>query len=170
MDANPVPMPGQCQDAPALPSKPEIGLLPCLTRRRVASHGSTRILPAGSDAVEYLLIALKLSVALAILSVWTFRSGRPTPFRGGTATTLSEEFAAYGLPFWFMCVVGVLKVSLALALIAAIWFPRIAQPAAIGLGLLMLGALGMHLKVQDPIQKSLPAIGVLAMCTAIALL
>ncbi len=148
----------------------EIGLLRYTTRRRLMTSRSARISHAGSHAVEYLLIALKLSVALAILSVWTFRSGRPTPFRGGTATNLSEEFAAYGLPFWFMCVVGVIKVSLALALIASLWFPRIAQLAAIGLGLLMLGALGMHLKVQDPIKKSLPAIAILAMCTAIALL
>lgn len=69
-----------------------------------------------------------------------------------------------------MCVVGVLKVSMAVALIAAIWIHRVAQPAAIGLGVLMLGAVVMHLKVKDPIKKSLPALGVLAMCAAIALL
>jgi hypothetical protein len=46
----------------------------------------------------------------------------------------------------------------------------VAQPAAIGLGLLMLGAFVMHLKVKDPINKALPAIAVLAMCAAIALL
>jgi hypothetical protein len=68
-----------------------------------------------------------------------------------------------------MCVVGVLKVSLALALIAAIWVHGVAQPAAIGLGALMLGAFVMHLKVNDPIRKALPSIAVLAMCAAIAL-
>jgi hypothetical protein len=88
----------------------------------------------------------------------------------GNAKSLREEFAAYGLPFWFMCVVGVLKVGLALALIAAIWIHGVAHPAAIGLGVLMLGAFGMHLKVKDPIQKALPSIAVLAMCAAIALL
>jgi hypothetical protein len=81
-----------------------------------------------------------------------------------------EEFAAYGLPFSFMCVVGVLKVGLALALLAAIWIHSVALPAAIGLGLLMLGAFAMHLKVKDPIKKALPSIAVLAMCAAIALL
>ena len=86
--------------------------------------------------MEYILIALQLIVALGILNVWMLRSGKATPFRGGDAKNLREEFAAYGLPFWFMCVVGVLKVGLALALIAAIWFHRMAQPAAIGLGLL----------------------------------
>ncbi|MEI6722149.1 MAG: DoxX family protein, partial [Betaproteobacteria bacterium] len=80
----------------------------------------------------YILIALQLVVGLGILNVWMLRSGQTTPYRGGEAMNLREEFAAYGLPFWFMCVVGVLKVGLALALIAAIWIHRVAQPAAIG--------------------------------------
>ena len=120
--------------------------------------------------MEYFVIALQLVVALGILNVWMLRSGKATLFRGGDAKNLREEFAAYGLPFWFMCVVGVLKVSLAVALIAAIWIHRVAQPAAIGLGVLMLGAFVMHLKVKDPIKKALPSIAVLAMCTAISLL
>ncbi len=120
--------------------------------------------------MENLLIVLQIIVALGILNVWLLRSGKATPFRGGDAKSLREEFAAYGLPFWFMCVIGVLKVGLALALIAAIWKHSIAQPAAIGLGLLMVGAFVMHLKVKDPIKKALPSIAVLAMCAAIALL
>lgn len=120
--------------------------------------------------MEYLAIALQLVVALGILNVWILRPSKATPFRGVDAKNLREEFAAYGLPFWFMCVVGVVKVGLALALIAAIWFHRAAQPAAIGMGLLMLGAFVMHLKVRDPIKKALPSVAVLAMCAAIALL
>ncbi|MDI1318809.1 MAG: DoxX family protein [bacterium] len=120
--------------------------------------------------MPYLLILLQLTVALGILNVWLLRSGRATPYRGGAAKTLREEFAAYGLPFWFMCLVGVLKVGLALALLAALWFRIVVQPAALGLGLLMLGAFVMHLKVKDPVKKALPAIAVLAMCTAIVLL
>jgi hypothetical protein len=120
--------------------------------------------------VQYFLIALQLIVALGILNVWMLRAGKATPYRGGEAKNLREEFAAYGLPFWFMCVVGVLKVGLAIALIAAIWVQSVAQPAAIGLGALMLGAFVMHLKVKDPIKKALPSIAVLAMCAAIALL
>ena len=120
--------------------------------------------------MENLLIILQIIVALGILNVWVLRAGKATPFRGGEAKTLREEFAAYGLPFWFMCVIGVLKVGLAVALLAGIWNHRIAQPAAIGLGLLMVGAFVMHLKVKDPIKKALPSIAVLAMCAAIALL
>ena len=120
--------------------------------------------------MEYFLIALQLIVGLGILNVWLLRSASATPFRGGDAKNLREEFAAYGLPFWFMCVVGVLKVGLAVALVAAVWIQGLAQPAAIGLGLLMLGAFVMHLKVKDPIKKALPSIAVLAMCAAIAFL
>lgn len=120
--------------------------------------------------MDYVLITLQLIVALGILNVWLLRSGKRTPFRGGDASNLREEFAAYGLPFWFMCAVGVLKVGLALALIVAIWIHRLAQPAAMGLGLLMLGALLMHVKVKDPVKKALPSIAVLAMCVAIAFL
>lgn len=120
--------------------------------------------------MSYIIIALQLIVGLGILNVWLLRSGKVTPFRGGNAKTLREEFAAYGLPFWFMCVVGVLKVGLAFALLAGLWIHSLTQPAAIGLGLLMLGAFIMHLKVKDPMKKALPSIVVLAMCAAIALL
>jgi len=124
----------------------------------------------GAITMNLVLIALQLIVALGILNVWILRPGKATPYRGGAAKNLREEFAAYGLPFWFMCVVGVLKVGLALALVAAVWIHSVAQPAAVGLGLLMLGAVVMHVKVKDPITKALPAVSVLTMCAAIALL
>lgn len=115
-------------------------------------------------------IALQILVALTILNVWILRRGRITPFRGGEAKNMREEFSTYGLPFWFMCVIGTLKVTLALALLAGIWIPGVAPWAAAGMGSLMLGALVMHLKVKDPILKSLPAIALLALCAAIVLL
>jgi len=126
--------------------------------------------PVGIMAMHYLSLVLQLSVALGILNVWLLRPNRATPFRGGDAKTLREEFAAYGLPFWFMGVVGVFKVGLALVLLAGLWLHTWVQPAAIGLGLLMVGAFVVHLKVRDPIRKALPALGVLAMCASIALL
>lgn len=120
--------------------------------------------------MNLILIALQILVALIILNVWIVRPRKATPFRGGEARNMREEFAAYGLPFWFMCVIGALKVTLALALLAGIWIPGLAQWAAIGLGLLMLGALVMHLKVKDPIKKALPSIVLLALCVGIVLL
>lgn len=118
----------------------------------------------------YLLIVLQLIVGLGILNVWLLRPGQATPFRGGAAKTLREEFAAYGLPYWFMILIGVLKVGLALALLASLWLHSMVQPAAIGLGVLMVGALIMHLKVKDPLIKALPSIAVLAMCATIVVL
>lgn len=120
--------------------------------------------------MDYLIIALKLIVGLGILNVWLLRRSKATAYRGRDAKTLREEFATYGLPFGFMCVIGVLKVGLALALLASIWMKDWAQPAALGMGALMFGAFVMHLKVRDPISKALPSIAVLAMCLAIALL
>ena len=121
-------------------------------------------------AMDKLLIALQIIVALGILNVWILRSCKPTPFRGGAAQSLREEFSAYGLPLWFMRVIGGLKVICALALVVAVWDHQFARPAAIGLGLLMVGAFAMHLKLKDPFQKSLPSLVVLAMCLAIAFL
>lgn len=120
--------------------------------------------------MNYLLICLKLIVALGILNVWLLRSGKATAYRGKDASTLREEFAVYGLPFPIFCLVGVLKVGFALALLASLWLPGVALPAAIGMGLLMMGAFLMHLKVKDPISKAVPSLLVLAMCVVIALL
>jgi hypothetical protein len=131
------------------------------------SSGLTAILP---NDMKMIPIALQILVALTILNVWILRRGRMTPFRGGEAKNMCEEFAVYGLPFWFMCVIGSLKVSLALSLLAGIWIPGVAQYAAAGMGLLMLGALAMHLKAKDPIFKALPSIALLVLCAGILLL
>ena len=120
--------------------------------------------------MDYLLIAMKLIVALGILNVWLLRRSKATAYRGKDAKTLREEFAVYGLPFPIFCLIGIFKVGFALALLASLWIPSLAQPAAVGMGALMLGAFFMHLKVKDPISKALPSFAVLAMCAAIALL
>ena len=117
-----------------------------------------------------ILIALKLIVGLGILNVWLLRSGKATAYRGKDAQTMKEEFAVYGLPAPVFYLVGILKVALALALLVSIWLPIWAQPSAIGMGALMLGAFVMHLKVKDPLGKVLPSLAVLAMCAVIALL
>lgn len=70
---------------------------------------------------------------------------------------MREEFSVYGLPHWFMWVVGFLKISLAALLILAIWEPSLAKPAALGIAALMLGAIAMHVQVRDPWKRSLPA-------------
>ncbi len=76
---------------------------------------------------------------------------------------MREEFAAYGLPAWSVGVVGFLKVTLAILLLVGIWLPVVTRPAAIGIAALMLGAVSMHMKVRDPMKKSLPALTLLGL-------
>ena len=100
---------------------------------------------------------LQIVVALGLLNVWLLRFNKSTQYRGKNAKNLKEEFAAYGLPEWFVYLIGALKIGSALALLAGVWFPALVLPAAALVVLLMLGALAMHLKVGDPLMKSMPA-------------
>ncbi len=120
--------------------------------------------------MEYLTFALQLIVGLSLLNVWLIQPTKNTQWRGGNATTIKEEFEVYGLPDWSCYVIGFLKVALAIALIAAIWFPQLLQPAALGLALLLAGSILMHLKIKDPIKKSFPAFLFLCMCLYLAFL
>jgi uncharacterized membrane protein YphA (DoxX/SURF4 family) len=104
---------------------------------------------------------LQVIVALGLLNVWLLRFNQRTGYRGGDAGNMREEFAQYGLPEWFMWVVGALKVAIAICLLAGIWIPGLVFPAALGLCVLMLGALAMHVKVSDPMKRSLPALSLL---------
>lgn len=119
--------------------------------------------------MQLVIPALQVVAALVLLSVWLVRFGRATPYRGGNAQSMKEEFAAYGLPAWSMYVVGTLKVGLAVALIAGLWLPAVVVPAALLLGGLMLGAVAMHLKIRDPLRKSMPALVMLLLSICIAL-
>lgn len=118
--------------------------------------------------MNYFTIALQCIVALSILNVWLVQNKKPTKWRGGDAKTLVEEFKAYGLPVWMCYAVGTLKVLFALGLLAAIWFPELRQVSALGLAILLLGSIIMHLKISDPLKKSLPAFLFLCMCLYIA--
>ena len=114
--------------------------------------------------MKYITIAFQVIVGLSILNVWLVQYNKTTQWRGGNATTIKEEFEVYGLPDWSLYAIGFLKVVLALALIAAIWFPSFLKPAAIGLAALLTGSVLMHLKIKDPLIKSLPAFIFILMC------
>ena len=111
----------------------------------------------------------QIAVAAGLLNVWLLRFQRSTPYRGGDARSMREEFAVYGLPGWFRYVIGTLKVGSALCLIAGLWLRFLVFPAALLIALLMLGALAMHLKIRDPLKKSVPALVMLALSAAICL-
>jgi len=107
--------------------------------------------------MEYLINTIKIIIAISILNVWLFRVKKATVWRGNNTDNMKEEFKAYGLPEWLMYIVGTLKVLLSLGLIISIYFNQLEIPSAVGIALLMLIAIVMHIKIGDPIKKSLPA-------------
>ncbi|MFK7916777.1 MAG: DoxX family protein [Ilumatobacter sp.] len=111
----------------------------------------------------------QVGAASWILNVWFNRFDRDTGYRGGEATNMKEEFEEYGFSEPQMYAVGAAKVSLALALLIGLVAPKIVRPAAIGLGSFMVGAVGMHVKVGDPVQRSAPALSVLSLSAIAAL-
>jgi uncharacterized membrane protein YphA (DoxX/SURF4 family) len=96
-------------------------------------------------------------IAIAMFDVWLFRYDRPQRARGGDAQSMVEEFRVYGLPDWFRNVVRVLKLTAGTLMVAGIWSAQAALVAGIMLVILMGGAIAMHIKVRDPLLKSIPA-------------
>jgi uncharacterized membrane protein YphA (DoxX/SURF4 family) len=103
------------------------------------------------------------AAALWILNVWFNRFNKDTGYRGGDATNMKEEFEEYGLSETQMYAVGAAKVSLAGLMLVGYAAPRVTRPASIGLALFMLGAIGMHIKVGDPVKRYLPALSVFSL-------
>ncbi|MEC8616346.1 MAG: DoxX family protein [Bacteroidota bacterium] len=107
--------------------------------------------------VEYVKIAAQIVIAISIYNVWFLRFNKATKYRGGDAQSMKDEFASYGLPDYFVWVIGFSKVTLATLLIIGIYINSLVFPASVGMALLMIGAIAMHVKVKDDIIKSLPA-------------
>lgn len=120
--------------------------------------------------MQTILLVLQIILALGIYNVWLVRSHRATEYRGGGANSLRAEFAAYGLPVWMMYVAGGIKLSAATGLIVGIWIPMLIPISAIVLGVMMLGAIFMHMKIKDSLKQTAPAIGMLVMIIAVLVL
>ncbi len=117
--------------------------------------------------MEVLVQIIQVLIALSLLLVWLVRPKMKTGYRGGSAKNMKEEFDVYGLPYWFMILVGILKVGFALLLIAGLWLPQFTLISAIAIAVLMAGALSMHIKVKDPLKKSLPALTLLLLSAVV---
>jgi len=117
--------------------------------------------------MEVIKIVLQLIIAVGIFNVWFLRFGKSSEWRGGSASNMKEEFATYGLPEWSVYVIGFLKVTFAVLLIAGLFAPVVTDPAAIGMAVLMAGAMVMHFKVGDPPKKALPSFLMLIMSVAV---
>jgi uncharacterized membrane protein YphA (DoxX/SURF4 family) len=119
--------------------------------------------------MKVLIMVMQCIAGLGLLNVWILRFKQKTPYRGGSAESMEQEFAAYGLPAWFTYVIGFLKISAAIALLVGLWVQALVFPAAALLGALMIGALAMHFKIRDPIKKYMPASLMLAISLLICL-
>ena len=118
--------------------------------------------------MKYIAIACQIIVGLGILNVWILRFRKSSPYRGGRAKNIQEEFAAYGLPAWSVGLVGFVKVSAAIGLLVGIFIPQAILPSALVLTVLMLCAVGLHLRIKDPPAKSMPAATVLLLTLFLA--
>ena len=116
---------------------------------------------------EYISIFLKSAIFLTILNVWLLRFNKPTPYRGGDAKSMKEEFQVYGFSSSTMYIIGAIKILLASAILASIWYTDWGIWASAGLGVFMLGAIVMHFKANDPSIRSLPALSILVGCILI---
>jgi len=119
--------------------------------------------------MEILVQTIQVVIALSLLLVWLVRPKLETGYRGGNARNMKEEFAVYGLPSWFMIIIGTLKVGFALLLIIGLWIPRVTLFSAIAIAILMAGAISMHIRVKDPLKKSLPALSLLLLSAVVIL-
>jgi len=122
-----------------------------------------------------IIIAIKIITALGIFNVWMLRYNKMTEYRGGSAKSLKEEFETYGLKSWFMYIIGTIKIVVSILFIISCFSGYINIPdsavfygAAI-MSLIMIGAILMHLKVNDPFKKSIPAVTMLTLYSIIFL-
>jgi hypothetical protein len=124
-----------------------------------------------SQTIQLFIVSLfQVIIAIGLINVWLVRFNKPTKYRGAGANNMESEFAAYGLPKWFMYLVGAGKILIATLMIVGFWVPMVVYPASVLLVLLMIGAVSMHIKVKDPFVRSLPALLMLIMALSNVLL
>ena len=92
---------------------------------------------------EYIIIALKIIVGISIINVWLIQPNKPSKWRGGDATTITEEFNVYGLSNTFYKIIFVIKVGLAILLLISIKYDFLTLYSSIGLALLLGGSILM---------------------------
>ena len=99
-----------------------------------------------------------LIVSGTILNVWLLRSGQQTPYRVSDASTLMEEFLAYGLSENIFYIVGFIKILAAILLLLGLFYKKTIIPSATLIAFIMVVAIYMHFKVDDSFIKHFPAL------------
>jgi hypothetical protein len=118
--------------------------------------------------MSQILVICQLVIAFGIFNVWLLRAQRPTPYRGGNARNMEEEFRVYGLSTNCMKIVRAFKLFFAALLVLGYWWPTLTLVGGLGMACLMGAAVFMHMKVRDPIRKSLPAASLLLLSILVA--
>lgn len=108
--------------------------------------------------MEYLKIIVKIIISLSVLNVWLLRANKKTSWRGANATSLKNEFKKYGLSETTMKIVGFVKITLAILIAASIFYPEIENYSALGMAIMMLGAIAMHFKIKDEFKCYVPSL------------
>ncbi|MDA9726937.1 DoxX family protein [Bacteroidota bacterium] len=122
-----------------------------------------------------IIMTIKLITSLGIFNVWLLRYNKNTEYRGGNAKSLKEEFETYGLNSWFMYIIGAIKIGVSILFIVSCFniFSKMLDVtifyASVVMSLIMIGAILMHIKVNDPFKKSVPAITMLTLYSIIIL-
>ena len=107
--------------------------------------------------LKILNVCISLFVSILVTNVWLFRFNKETPYRGGNAKNMIEEFAAYGLDLNTMYLVGFLKIIASLGLIIGLLKTKISVYSSLLMAILMIGAIYFHFKISDPAIKYFPS-------------
>lgn len=118
--------------------------------------------------MSFIVAASQIAIALGIVNVWVIRRNRATAYRPDGAGNITEEFKRYGLPGWAPVVVGSTKMTLAALLLVGLVYTPVVFPAAALMALLMVSAIAAHVRVRDPLIRSVPAFIMLALSVVVA--
>jgi hypothetical protein len=94
---------------------------------------------------ETLVSSLKIIIVSSIFFVWFIRY-----------SNIVEEFKFYKLPNWLRDLVGILKISFSLMLLNN--NVNVVMIGSFGIAVLMLAALGTHIRIGNPFSKMLPSL------------
>ena len=94
-------------------------------------------------------IVAGLLAAMFLVAGWSKVSGSEMQRKG---------FAERGQSLGFMHLIGALELAGALGLVVGFWVPILALLAAIGLTIIMVGAVFTHVRAKDPLSRATPAL------------
>ncbi|MDC3051528.1 DoxX family protein [Bacteroidota bacterium] len=108
--------------------------------------------------LRFLYVVVSFFVSILVTNVWLFRFNKETPYRGGDAINMIEEFAEYGLNTNIMYLVGFLKIVASIGLIIGLLKTKISIYSSLLMSILMIGAIYFHFKISDPAIKYFPSV------------